>query len=99
MAEKRRYDPRNPYGLQRAREVVKPPKKKEERKAPPAPFAAGEQVVCNLRPMLFYTLPVPVKVAAVRATDVCVSGWMVSVKDIDGNVRDLDSGHFSRYKP
>ena len=46
-----------------------------------------------------YTLPVPVKVVAVRATDVCVSGWMVSVKDIDGNVRDLDSGHFSRYKP
>ena len=98
MAEKRRYDPRNPYGLQRAREVVKPPKK-EAPKPAPAPFAAGEQVVCNLRPMLFYTLHVPVKITAVRATDVCVSGWMVSVKDIDGNVRDLDSRHFSRYKP
>ena len=100
MAEKkRRYDPKNPYGLQRVArpEAEVPQQVKSTPWVQPAPFAEGDMLKKSpaLKP-LFYTIPDIVRAEAVNRSDRAASGWMVVVEDVTGKRHELDSGYFKK---
>lgn len=63
-------------------------------KAPP--FNVGDTITTGFK-SLHYTIHAPIKVMAVRQTEMCMSGWMVSILTSAGE-KELDSGHFMLVK-
>lgn len=67
-------------------------KKKSTTTVKAAPFNVGDTVTTIFK-SLHYTIHLPTKVMAVRQTEMCMSGWMISVLTSEGE-KELDSGHF-----
>ncbi len=63
-------------------------------KAPP--YNVGDTLTTGFK-SLHYTIHTPIKVMAIRQTEMCMSGWMISILTSEGE-KELDSGHFMLVK-
>ena len=80
--------------LQKAVELMAKKKSTLVIKAPP--FNVGDTLTTGFK-SLHYTIHTPTKVMAVRQTEMCMSGWMISISTSEGE-KELDSGHFTLAK-